>query len=96
MAVYVGQPYPLVGTKENTLLHTVSVFPNPATDHFYIRAHTSLQNTPYVLFDLWGKVQKYGKLAVGETRVELGHLAKGIYVLCVGEQVKGRWKLVKQ
>lgn len=86
-----------LGFSENAGMTDWTVYPNPATDHFFIRS-LSEENTPtpvWTLRDLQGKTLRAGTGNGGG----LEELAAGFYLLDVrlpGENRTGTFKLLKE
>jgi hypothetical protein len=78
----------------NELENSISIAPNPATDQLKISCSSSL-NENYILFDPQGRAVLSGKLSGTATQLDLSKLARGNYLLQIGEK-KTPVKLVKQ
>ncbi len=78
----------------NELENTISIAPNPATDLLTISCN-SLFDENYILFDPQGREILSGKLSGTATQLELSKLARGNYLLQIGEK-KTPVKLVKE
>jgi hypothetical protein len=78
----------------NELENTISIAPNPATDQLTISSSSSIEEN-YILFDPQGRAILSGKLSGTTTQLDLSKLARGNYLLQVGEK-KTPVKLVKE
>lgn len=78
----------------NELTNTISIAPNPAVDLLTISSSSSL-NENYILFDTQGRSVLSGKLSGTTTQLDLSKLARGNYLLQIGEK-KTPVKLVKE
>jgi hypothetical protein len=74
--------------------NTISIAPNPATDQLTISSSSSIDEK-YILFDPQGRSVLSGKLSGTTTQLDLSKLARGNYLLQIGEK-KTPVKLVKQ
>jgi hypothetical protein len=77
----------------NDLENTISIAPNPASDQLTISSSSSL-NENYILFDPQGRTVLSGKLSGTTTQLDLSKLARGNYLLQIGDK-KTPVKLVK-
>jgi hypothetical protein len=78
----------------NELENTILIAPNPATDQLTISCSSSL-NENYILFDPQGRSVLSGKLSGTTTQLDLSKLARGNYLLQIGDK-KTPVKLVKE
>ncbi|MEN9999212.1 MAG: hypothetical protein RI922_2202 [Bacteroidota bacterium] len=78
----------------NELENTISIAPNPATDQLTISSSSSI-NEKYILFDPQGRAILSGKLSGTTTQLDLSKLARGNYLLQIGEKLTPV-KLVKE
>jgi hypothetical protein len=85
-----------VGINDISIENQFSIFPNPAQNVITLKATTKLDGSVYSIYDNIGRVVASGKLNGENTMVELGHLAAGIYILRVGDNLKQTFKIVKE
>ncbi len=71
---------------EQADLKVMRVFPNPTSQNFTIALTQELSNTAYTLTDLQGRVVMQGRLQGLQTTLNVQDVAKGMYVLQVGDQ----------
>jgi hypothetical protein len=64
------------------------IFPNPTTDFININANAKLIGSTYTISDQLGKIVKTGNIYSDKSIIEIGNLLKGIYVFCVGVNMK--------
>jgi len=83
-----------LGLNDNKLEQNLNVYPNPATDQLTISSSTSIDEN-YILFDPQGRAILSGKLSGTSTQLDLSKLARGNYLLQIGEK-KTPVKLVKE
>jgi hypothetical protein len=63
---------------------------------FNIKADIDLIGSLYTIYDNTGKVVLSGKINTEHTSVDLGNLSSGIYLFCIGENVKQKFKVIKE
>jgi ligand-binding sensor domain-containing protein len=83
-----------LGLNDNELVQNLNVYPNPATDQLTISSSTVNKNN-YILFDPQGRKVLEGSLTGTTTQLDLSKLARGNYLLQIGEK-KTSVKLVKE
>jgi hypothetical protein len=83
-----------LGLNDNELVQNLNVYPNPATDQLTISSSTVNKNN-YILFDPQGRKVLEGSLTGTTTQLDLSKLARGNYLLQIGEK-KTPVKLVKE
>ncbi|NJM16664.1 MAG: T9SS type A sorting domain-containing protein [Bacteroidales bacterium] len=71
-----------------------TVFPNPAEDYILITSQNLVPGTVYYLIDDGGRHVRTGKLTTESTRVEIGKLPVGAYMLHVQLNDKQVYKVV--
>jgi len=69
---------------------TFEVFPNPAGNFLHIKIERSLKENELVVFDILGN--EVIKIIVPSTKINIGHLASGIYVIKIGNNIKKFFK----
>jgi len=75
------------------LSENISLYPNPADDEIHIlNLPYNNSNTSWTLFDAMGRINKEGKVNVGEDKLEIKvkDLSPGIYIIQVGK-MNGRF-----
>ncbi|MBV5343273.1 T9SS type A sorting domain-containing protein [bacterium] len=86
------------GLKTNSLLESLSVYPNPAKDVVNIDFQSKIENAQVSISDLTGKsVYKNSINSVNKIRISTANFAKGIYVLSISTKGEtSNMKLVVQ
>ncbi|MEN9442028.1 MAG: hypothetical protein RLZ33_2105, partial [Bacteroidota bacterium] len=74
-----------LGLNDNELVQNLNVYPNPATDQLTISSSTVNKNN-YILFDPQGRKVLEGSLTGTTTQLDLSKLARGNYLLQIGEK----------
>ncbi len=72
------------------------VYPNPANAWLMVDAGTELIGEHWMLFDLNGRMLDSGLLTADRTRIDLSALARGMYVLTIGAELRHSMRVVKQ
>lgn len=85
-----------VGLNEILEQNLFSVFPCPANNQITINVAAKLVGERYAIYDAMGKKVLSGKLNTENTLIELGNLSGGIYLVCVGENMQQKFKLIKE
>ena len=85
-----------VGIIETSQDKLFSVFPNPTQSVINVKADSKLIGEVYTIYDNAGRVVLTGKLNSQNTKIELGNLSGGIYMLSVGENMKQTFKVIKE
>ncbi len=80
---YIGSP---VGLNEKGSKSIFSIFPNPTSQNLTIALTQEQNNEIYTLTDLQGRVVMQGRLQGLQTTLNVQDVAKGMYVLQVGDQ----------
>gem|GEM_PF-3420184 len=78
---------------EENPLQDLTIYPNPSTRIFNIKSETLIENTPFQITDISGKIIQTGILKATETTIDLSNTANGLYFLNAGGT---SIKLVKQ
>lgn len=84
------------GIKDINAFALVKVYPNPASSFVQIHASKEAIGLPYTLTDLTGRELLSGKIANEFSQIVITDIARGIYMLHVGDAVKYTVKLVKE
>ena len=75
----------LAFTQDTTIYKDVLVYPNPAHDHFYLRADTLPGRVE--IYDMSGRLMQSEKIDEGQTEVRIDvSLKKGVYILVFKEK----------
>ena len=61
-----------------------------------IKVGNELLGSVYTIYDNTGKSVLNGKIISENTLIELGDLSKGLYLLCVGENLRKTFKVIKE
>ncbi|MBU3677675.1 MAG: T9SS type A sorting domain-containing protein [Chitinophagaceae bacterium] len=64
---------------------TILIYPNPMQNQLTIQSATALNQMPYVLSDVQGRVLMQGQLNDRVNTLSMSHLSKGLYFLRLGE-----------
>ena len=70
-----------IPTMINSIAYQISIFPNPATDHIYIKSDQVINSIE--VLDLTGRLVQSSVIDLKETSISTNHLEKGIYILNV-------------
>ena len=84
------------GLAEKESKNEISVFPNPFTGDFSIRATTKQVGATYMILDQIGKQVLAGKLDDETTSVNLDRFSNGLYILQIGNDRNKSIKLIKR
>lgn len=71
------------------------LYPNPASDVFYITSSKSLNGLSYYIIDQLGRVALSGKLTGDAGKIDVSPLTKGVYMLQLGADKKQFLKVIK-
>lgn len=71
-------------------------YPNPANAWIMIDAGAEFIGEQWMLYDLNGRMLDTGLLTADQTRIDLASLARGMYVLTVGIELRHSMRVVKQ
>lgn len=72
----------------------LSIYPNPATKHFFVQSNSKLIGQPYSLFNNVGERILEGELTSTTTQIDLDDLPTGIYLLKVGQDISRTFKVI--
>tara|TARA_B110000046_G_scaffold35155_1_gene38351 strand:+ start:1012 stop:1281 length:270 start_codon:yes stop_codon:yes gene_type:complete len=84
----------LTGIQE-TQLNSVSVYPNPAEDNFYL-TNLSTYRVEYRIMDVGGRVVKKGAVSQASNYISVSSLSPGVYVLLVAENHHKTIRFIKE
>jgi len=84
------------GFSDSDVNEAISIFPNPTTNQISVKADDKLIGTAYTIYDHIGKSVFSGIIINENTSIEMGNLPGGIYMLCVGDNMKQISKIIKQ
>lgn len=76
--------------------YEMSVYPNPANDMIKINTETDMVGSEFFIQNSLGTVVLSGKITDKITSVNINSLAKGVYILRIGNQLKHSVKLIKK
>ena len=86
----------LVSSTDNTeALAELLIYPNPTSDFVIIKPDPKLIGTEFFVLDLYGKILQRGKLTNELNTIALGQFAAGIYLIRIGENAIGTYRIVK-
>ena len=85
-----------VGINETSYDNLFSVFPNPAQSVINVKSDSKLIGTIYTIYDNTGRAVMTGKINSENTTIDLGNLYGGVYMFCVGENMKQPFKVSKE
>lgn len=72
-----------------------NIYPNPASDVFYITTNNLSNDLTYYIIDQVGRIVLSDKLTNETTKVDISQLAAGVYLLQLGEHKKHSLKVIK-
>lgn len=84
------------GISDFDVKYAISIFPNPTTNKINVKADYKLIGTAYIVYDNLGKSVFSGIINNEHTLIEMGNLPRGIYLLCIGDNMKPLSKIIKQ
>ena len=84
------------GIEENSQGALFSLFPNPAQSVIKLKADISIIGELYTIYDNAGRVVLNGKINSENATIELGNLTRGSYMFSVGENMKQKFKVIKE
>jgi hypothetical protein len=85
-----------IGIEETNGAPLFHVFPNPASDYLYLKAAARLFGTVFTVADQSGRVVVSDTIDYELTRITIGELPAGIYILTVGDRMKQAFRVVKR
>jgi hypothetical protein len=71
------------GTTVDNMIH---LFPNPASDEFFITAPENMRGKEFFILDLSGRKILEGMLSGEITRVDITTMVSGSYIICIDEK----------
>ncbi|MBO4581393.1 MAG: T9SS type A sorting domain-containing protein [Bacteroidales bacterium] len=75
--------------------NTITLYPNPATDYFYIENSDS--PSTLAIYDMQGKKHLQTDIGTGGQTIDIHHLASGLYVIILNNrQAYRQFKLIKK
>jgi hypothetical protein len=77
-------------------LSSVSIYPNPANNFITLQASTKLIGSTYSIYDSNGKAVLIGNITETHTRIDVSKLAKGLYVIKLGNATHEQIKIIKE
>ncbi len=80
---------------ENELLNQINLYPNPAKNIITVAIPEQLVHSAYTLLDNTGRIVLSGYLNDSNNLIDISSLAKGIYIIQIGEQRLSK-KLLKE
>ena len=80
---------------EQNKIATFSIYPNPVNDRLIVHSSLLLKAINFTLTDAIGKSIMKGMLSAEMNFVEMDRLPAGIYFLCLGEDAKNSFRVVK-
>ncbi len=75
---------------------TILIYPNPVQNQLTIQSATALNQMPYVLTDVQGRVLMHGQLNDRVNTLSVSHLSKGLYFLRLGEGDVQTFRLIRE
>jgi uncharacterized delta-60 repeat protein len=70
----------------------ITIYPNPSNGIFILKSNSNLNETPYQIIDITGKVISKGKLTQNQAQIDLSTAQSGVYFL---KTSKGVFRLLK-
>ena len=77
-------------------LSNFEFYPNPTTNQMNLKIDSRFIGSVYTVYDNSGRSVLKGKIISENTLIELGDLSKGLYLLCVGENLRQTFKVIKE
>jgi PKD repeat protein len=77
-------------------LSNFEFYPNPTTNQMNLKIDSRFIGSVYTVYDNSGRSVLNGKIISENTLIELGDLSKGLYLLCVGENLRQTFKVIKE
>ncbi len=75
---------------------SISVYPNPTGDQINVKADSKLIGAAYTIYDNLGKAVFSGIINTENTLIEMENLARGIYMLSIGDNMRQTLKVIKE
>jgi hypothetical protein len=88
--------YISLGVEENVFEKTFAVYPNPAQDKITIKTNGNSLGLNYLVTDQLGRQFLNGTITDGETVIDIGQLATGVYFIQMGQNKNQTIKMVKK
>jgi hypothetical protein len=76
--------------------NSLTLSPNPTTSKISVKSNAELIGSQFIIYDQLGKEVKSGKITSVDTEIDLSNLIEGMYLLKVGTEMKGSFKIIKQ
>ena len=89
-------PISFVGLSEQQNSPRFKIYPNPATEVLTIQVTDLINGASFKIVDQNGKIIKFGKLNIGETKINIEEFTNGLYFLKIGENDTQSFKVVKK
>ena len=80
----------------NTKKGLISIGPNPISNHINIVVDDNFIGEGYQVTNSLGQVVMNGKIHSKSTKIELGQVARGMYLFSIGGDKKNTFKIVKE
>lgn len=85
-----------LAASQNEIRAMLRVYPNPTKGLLYIDADTTISGAHYTFYDANGKDVVSGNIKGGSNRIDVGHLASGIYTIKLDIYPNYSYRLVKK
>lgn len=80
-ATYLAQSNLVLATNDSQWAkNQISVYPNPANEHVYIKNETN-QSLPIEIYDAQGRIIKTVNIEKGKNKINISSLNSGIYII---------------
>ena len=76
--------------------NSFTIYPNPVEDELLISIPLAVINEKIYIYNQLGQLQKIKELKDTETKIDLSDLAKGVYILKIGQGISTSKKIVKK
>jgi len=74
----------------------IKIYPNPVEGIINLNIDIKLFGNVYTIYDNIGRVVLTGIINQENTTIDLGNLSDGIYMFCIGSNVKQTFKIIKE
>ena len=75
--------------------NTLSLYPNPTSDHVQLKVDASIVGQEYKLYDVTGKLRSIGKVETKQQVISLSEFPMGIYMFILNHNKLEPFKIVK-
>jgi len=83
-------------TNFNPAKEKISIGPNPISNHINIDVDDDFMGKGYQVTNSLGQVVMNGKIYSKSTKIEMGQVARGMYLFSIGGEKRNTFKIVKE